>query len=140
MARIGTRKLTLTIDGTDVTPDVSKAVISSAKTDSDFISFADAAGGAGARAYTLDLTFVQDAVVGSLWDQVWAHVGEDVPFVLRPYGNTVPTPTEPHFTGTATIAEPDGELLGGEADVSTTAVMTVEVKWPLTAKPTKVTA
>ncbi len=41
---------------------------------------------------------------------------------------------------TAVITEPDGPLLGGEADKSTTAKMIVEGEWPLTAKPVKVTA
>lgn len=140
MARIGTRKLTLSLADADVSPEVSKVVINAAATDSDFVSFADAAGGSGSRAYTLGLTLAQDAVAGTVWDYIWSHAGTDVAFVIRPYGNATPSTTEPHFTGTATIVEPDGELLGGEANVSVTAVMTVEVEWPLLAKPTKVTA
>ena len=42
--------------------------------------------------------------------------------------------------GTVTIQEPDGDLLGGEANASTSAKFTVEVSWPFTAKPTRVTA
>ncbi len=139
MAAIGTRKLTLTIDGSEVAPAVSSAVIASAATSSDFVSFADAAAGGG-RDYTLRLTCVQDAKSGSLWDQVWSHAGEDVPVVVRPYGNGTPSADEPHFTGTVTISEPDGELLGGDADPSTTARFTIEVEWAFTAKPTRVTA
>lgn len=139
MAAIGTRKLTLTIDGEEVAPEVSSARISSGETDSDFVSFADAAAGGG-RTYTLALTFVQDAAAGSLWDQVWSNAGSDVPVVVRPYGNAVPTPAEPHFTGDVTITEPDGDMLGGDADPSNTARFTTEVEWAFVDKPLRVTA
>lgn len=139
MAAIGTRKLTLSIDGDEVSPEVSAATISSAESDSDFVSFADAAAGGG-RTYTLKLTFVQDAAAGSLWDQVWSNAGNDVAVIVRPYGNDVPTADQPHFTGTVTITEPDGDLLGGEADASTTARFTTEVEWVFTEKPARVLA
>lgn len=139
MAALGTRKLTLSIDGDEVAPEVSSAVIRSAETDSDFISFADAAAGGG-RTYVLALTFVQDAEAGSLWDKVWAAAGTEVDVVVRPYGNAVVSATQPHFEGTVVITEPDGDLLGGEADPSTTARFTTEVEWTFTAKPTRVTA
>lgn len=139
MAAIGTRKLTLTIDGDDVTPEVSTVEIHSGDTDADFVSFADAASGGG-RTYTLNMTLVQDAVTGSLWDRVWAHAGEDIDVTVRPYGNPTATATLPHFTGTVTIVEPDGVILGGDADSSTTQRFTVDVVWTFTAKPTRVTA
>ena len=139
MAAIGTRKLTLTIDGDEVAPEVSRAIVTSEETDSDFVSFADAAAGGG-RTYKLALTFVQDAEAASLWDKVWTQAGTDVPVLVRPYGNALATPTEPHFTGDVTITEPDGDLLGGEADASTTARFVVEVEWTFTAKPTRITA
>ncbi|GAA3193961.1 hypothetical protein ACFO1B_03835 [Dactylosporangium siamense] len=139
MAALGTRKLTLSIDGDNVTPEVSSAVISSAETDSDFVSFADAAAGGG-RTYTLKLTMVQDTETGSLWDQIWSHAGQDVPVTVRPHGNAAASATLPHFTGAVTITEPDGDLLGGEADASTTARFTTDVEWTFLAKPTRITA
>lgn len=139
MAAIGTRKLTLTIDGDEVAPEVSKAVITSEETDSDFVSFADAAAGGG-RTYKLALTFVQDAEADSLWDKVWTATGTDIPVVVRPYGNAVPTPAEPHFTGDVTVTEPDGDMLGGEADASTSARFVTEVEWTFTDKPERITA
>lgn len=137
MAAIGTRKLTLTIDGDDVTAEVSSAVITSKESKSDFVSFADAAAGGG-REYGLKLKFVQDATSASLWTQVWAAAGTDVAVIVRPYGNAVATATEPHFHGTVTITEPDGDFLGGDADASTSARFVTEVEWIFTAKPTKV--
>lgn len=137
MAAIGTRKLTLSIDGDEVDPEVSSAVIAAAATSSDFVSFAMAAAGGG-RDYSLKLTLVQDAAAGSLWDQIWSHSGEDVDVVVRPYGNEDASSDQPHFTGTVTISEPDGALLGGDADASNTARFTVDVEWAFTAKPTRV--
>jgi hypothetical protein len=137
MAAIGTRKLTLSIDGDEVAPDVSSATIASAESKSDFVSFAAAAAG-GSRQYSLKLKFVQDAASGSLWDQVWSHAGEDIPVIVRPYGNTVATTSEPHFHGTVTITEPDGDLLGGDADASTSSRFVTEAEWVFTAKPTRV--
>ncbi len=138
MAAIGTRKLTLSIDGDEVSPEVSRAIIASAATDSDFVSFAQAAAGGG-RDYVLQLTFVQDASTGSLWDQVWSHAGDDIAVVVRPHGNGVASASQPHFTGTVTVTEPDGTLLGGEADPSNTARFTVECEWAFLEKPTRVT-
>ena len=44
------------------------------------------------------------------------------------------------FLNPVTIKEPDGDLLGGEADASTTARMTIEVSWPFNEKPEKIVA
>jgi hypothetical protein len=139
MAAIGTRKLTLTIDGDEMAPEVSRATIVAGASDSDFLSFAAAAAGGG-RDYRLALTFVQDASAGSLWSRVWTAAGSDVDVVVRPYGNAIPTPDRPHFTGTVTISEPDGDLLGGEANASPSARFVTEVEWVFTEKPTRVTA
>ncbi|MDP9795220.1 hypothetical protein J2S43_003732 [Catenuloplanes nepalensis] len=139
MAPVPTNRLTMTLDGVDVTPQVSRAVVTSEETDRDFISFADAAAGGG-RDYNLELTYVQDLADGSVWDLVWSHAGEEVDVVVRPFGNLTPTPTQPHFIGTVVISEGDTDLIGGEADASATARFTSEATWAFVAKPTKVTA
>ena len=77
---------------------------------------------------------------GTLWTEIFENSGDDVPYSIAPYGNATPSASEPHFEGTCTITEPDGDLLGGEANRSTTARMTVEVSFPCLAKPTRVTA
>lgn len=139
MAGLGTRLLKLTIDGDEVTAEVSKAVITSNDAGSDFTTFADAANG-GAREYRLELTGVQDPVAGSLWDKVWTAAGDSVDFVLDPVGGGAPSPANPQFEGTVTITEPDGDFLGGAADSSTSARFTFDVAWVCDAKPTRVTA
>src|SRR5215216_5146622 len=111
MAGIGTRLLKIEIDAVEYTAEVSKAAITSGPSDSDFVTFANAAAG-GARDYKLDFTAVQDAVAASLWSQVWLNAGDTVPCVLMPYGNATPTATEPHFEFDAVISEPDGDFIG----------------------------
>ena len=139
MAAIGTRLLVITVDGQDRTAEVSAAAIKTGETDSDFVSFAAAAAGGG-REYRLALTFVQDAESASLWDEVWANAGTSVPVLLKPYGSAAASASTPHFSMTAIVSEPDGDLLGGEADASPTNRFTTEVEWVLTAKPVKVVA
>lgn len=139
MAGIGTRKLKVTVDGDEFTAQVSKCLIRSAATESDFVTFADAAAGGG-RDYFLDVKAVQDAETGTFWDIVWSQLGAELEVVVMPYGNATPSATEPHFEGTIVVREPDGDLVGGEANRSTSARQTIEVSFPFTEKPTKVTA
>lgn len=139
MAALGTRTLVITIDSTDYTAQVSKAVIVSGEADSDFVTFADAAAG-GSREYKLEFTAVQDMATTTLWDQVFTSAGDTVAFLLKPYGNATASAGQPHFSGNAIITEPDGDFIGGEADSSASARMTFECSWVCTAKPTRVTS
>lgn len=139
MAGFGTRKLTLSVDGADVTAEVSVGKITSNDAGSDFTTFADTAAG-GRREYRLEFTAVQDDTTGSLWDQVWSHAGESVDFILDPRGGGAPSPTNKQYTGTATITEPDGDFLGGEANSSTSARFTFSCAWVCDAKPAQITA
>lgn len=139
MSGVGTRLLTLTVDGTSRTGEVSNIRATSGESDSDFVTFADAAAG-GAREYRLVGTAVQDLVADTLWDLMFTAPGTEVPYVIAPYGNAVPSPTQPHIAGTAVVSEPDGDMVGGEADASTTARMTFEINWACTGRPVKVTS
>lgn len=136
---LGTRTLKLTIDGEDYTADVSAVTIESGEADNGFVSFADAAAG-GKREYKLKFTATQDpADPDSIWNQVWANSGDTVAAEILPYGGAVVSASNPKIVGNVVITEPDGTLLGGEADASTTARFTIELEWTYTAKPTKVT-
>lgn len=139
MAALGTRSLVVTIGSTDYTAQVSNCRIVSGAADSDFVSFANAAAG-GSRVYRLAFTAVQDPATGTLWDQMWANAGSTVAVIVKPAGGTTASPTQPHFTGNVVITEPDGDLLGGEANASPTARFTFDCEWEFTAKPTRVTA
>jgi hypothetical protein len=138
MAQLGTRSLVLTIGGTDFTASLLKAVITTGEADSDIETFATAAAG-GAREYRLEFTAIQDLATTTLWDKVWTSAGTSVAFLLKPYGNAAASVTQPHYSGNATITEPDGDFIGGEADRSTSNRFTFECSWVLDAKPTKVT-
>ena len=139
MAALGTRALVITVGGTDYTAQCSKAVIASGPAPSDFTTFAAAAAG-GAREYRLNFTAAQDMAASTLWDKVWTAAGTSVACILKPYGNATASATQPHYSFNATVAEPDGDFIGGEANPSTTARMTYECSWVLDAKPTKVVA
>lgn len=139
MARVTPRLISLEIEATDRSDEVSRAIITSAESDSDFMSFTESRSG-GSRDYTLQLTVTQDHASGTLWDLIWTGAGTEVDGVYAPYGNATASPTQPHYEFTAVVSEPDGDFLGAESNKSTSAVATVEVEWKLTGKPTKVTA
>lgn len=138
MARVTPRLISLDVDGTDRSDEVSKAVITSGAADAAFVSFAAARSGGG-RDYALAMTIAQDHASGTLWDLIWTGNGTEVAGTYAPYGNVAPSVSEPHFDFVAVVAEPDGDFLGAEAATATTAVATIEVTWALKAKPTKVT-
>jgi len=134
---IGTRKTILKVGGTDFSDSVSTVAITTGEKDSDFMSFAEALAG-GAREYHLKLKIRQDTAAAALWYYIWASLGSDVAVEFWPNGGTVPSATTPKVSGTVTVMEPNGELLGGEANKSSTAVQVTEVEWVYTAKPTLV--
>ena len=138
MAAIGTRKLKLEIDGVERSVELTNARLAPADSDSDTITFADAAAG-GKKDWHLQFTAVQDAAAGTIWSAIFDESGTDVPYTFMPYGNAVPSEAEPHFTGTVTIGAPDGDFLGGEANASNTSKFTFDGDWICTDKPTKVT-
>lgn len=138
MAHVGTRLLTITTDGVDRSAEVSNCRLPSGAADSDFVPFAVARSGGG-REYKLALTLVQDLSPGSLWREVWDNVGDTIPFTIAPYGNGAASESQPHVVGTCVIGEPDGDMLGGEANPSPTARFTMDVEWTCPEKPTLVT-
>lgn len=138
MAALGTRLLKFKVGTTEHTAEISRCEIVAGAADSDFTSFADAATG-GAREYALELTMKQDLAATTLWRYIWAQAGQSLGVKVNPYGNATASATEPHYSGNVTITEPDGVLIGGEANSSTSARMTVAVRWVFAAKPTELT-
>jgi hypothetical protein len=137
---IGTRKAQLKVDGVDYTAEVSRIILTSGDTESEFVSFEDALTG-GARDYKLKLRIRQDTDTASLWYVLWDQAGEDLEYEFWPAGGMDGSPSTdtPEFSGTVTIMEPDGDFLGGDADKSPRKVQVVEVEWPCTDKPTMTT-
>lgn len=139
MAALTARSLKITVDGDEYYTQVFAATVEADDADSDSVTFAEAAAG-GARAYVLAMTITQDMAADSLWSMLWDAAGSDVDVVMMPYGNAAPSATEPHFSMTASVREPNGTLLGGEADANPLTRWDLEIEWPLLAKPTRVTA
>lgn len=149
MAALGTRALVLEAATAaaptvfaDYTAAVSNVRFVSGESDTDFVTFADAAAG-GAREYTLALTLVQDLATGSLWQKTFSETGTDVPVRVWPNGKPgggTPSASQPRVNATVQITEPDGDWLGGEADASVTQRFTTEVEWKCTARPTITTS
>lgn len=139
MAALGTRLLTLSIGGTDFTAQVFNVEIVSRAADSDQTTFAQAAAGGG-RIYSLKMVMQQDTATTGLWNKIWTVPGTTVAALIKPYGNATATAVQQHWSGNVTITEPDGTILGGDADSSTTAVFQTEVTWDFTAKPTLIAA
>lgn len=138
MAAIGTRLLKVEIDAVEYSAELTNARFTAADSEADTTTFEDAAAG-GAKDWALAFTAVQDAATGSIWSEIFDNSGTEVPITFIPYGNEVPSVTEPHFTATAVIAQFDGDFLGGDANASATAKMTFESSWTLKAKPVRVT-
>lgn len=139
MARVRPRLISLEVDGVDRSDEISKAVIASAASDADFMSFLEARSG-GSRDYTLNMTIAQDHASGTLWDLIWTGAGTLVDGIYAPYGNEVASAAQPHFGIEVKVSEPDGDFLGAEADDSLTGTAVIEVSWALTAKPVKIVA
>lgn len=134
MPALGTRKLRFFIGATEYTDSISTCKITADEKDTDFVSFAEAAAG-GAREYKLALTLKQNTDSAALWYYMWNAAGTDVAITVWPNGGTVASTTTPKVTGTVTVTEPNGDLLGGDADASPTAYFTAEAEWTFTAKP-----
>jgi hypothetical protein len=134
---IGTRRTVFYLDSIDFTSEVSQVTLVAGKQDSGFMSFAQALAG-GARKYTLKVKLRQNTAATSLWYYIWNELGADNTFEFWPngYNSGTPSATYPQFSGTVVVTEPDGDLLGGEANESANAVNVVEVEWECTAKPT----
>lgn len=138
MAALTGRTLLITVAATDYTAQVFSASVEADDADSKDITFAEAAAGGG-RQYKLKLTLTQDMVASTLWDKIWSAAGTDVVVLMKPYGNASASVTQPHFTMSANVREPNGTFIGGDADANVQTRYNVEVEWPLAAKPTKVT-
>lgn len=140
MTRVGARSLLLAIDGVDYTDSVSRAVIVSAARPEDQRGLCepDYEHG-GMRDYRLALTFAQDTAAESLWHLMWSRGGECLPIHLAPHGNVTASEAQPHFAGEAFVAGADGDVVGGEASTSPTAVYASDAVWVIEGIPERLT-
>lgn len=139
MAAIGSRLLTLEIDSVEYSAVITNVRLAPTDASSDTVTYADAAGG-GAKDWHLSGTAIQDLVADSFWRKCFDSAGTTVTYTLSPYGNAVASAAEPQLTGSVVIGQLDGDVLGGDADVSATKRQTFDFDWVCTAKPTIVEA
>lgn len=118
--------------GTPAVPfwaDLTAYELYNEEADADVTTFEDAQKG-GARQHKLKINAVQSLDTASFWRHVWENTGQEVPFVLAPFGNEEATPTQPHFIGTVTIGPKP--TLGGEAG---DGAFVFEVEWNVLNEP-----
>lgn len=146
MSAIGGRKVNVQITGG--TPSsllfsgyLTNVRFSAADSDADTLTFDDANSGGG-KDWTLQGTALQDdgANASAFWSFVDNNVGTDVKVTLMPQGNTTASTTQPHHAQTCTVAEFDGDYLGGDANASASFKNTFDFSWACVARPAKVTS
>jgi len=123
LTALGTRALTLTIGGEDYTAQVSDCRITAGESDSDFVSFADAAAG-GAREYKLAFTAVQPAFEGyahDFWAQ-WMRNPDPALLTLPRSYNEIPRGSLREYHVRAAVSPMEAARSLEEADALVTAV------------------
>jgi hypothetical protein len=121
-----TRVQSFDIDGVDFSLQAASATIKSKPGD-----FRPLGAAAPDSEYSIEITAGQDLTAASLWHMAFTQANTEVQIIMRPYGNDhAPTATKPWVVVTATIAEPDGDLIGGGAEKSTTQKRTFTITWP----------
>lgn len=134
--RIKGSKLALKLGtpGIDYWADATSVVLDNEESDTDVLTFEDAAAGDGDRQYFFTITAIQSTAQDSFWRYVWASTGEVVPFTYAPHGNEVATADQPHFVGTCKIGPRPS--VGGEASRSRSAAYTFETRFDVETGPT----
>lgn len=131
---LGTRALTLTIDGVERTADVSECWI----IQTPGLRYWGRGGGSTRCNYSLRATAAQDMTPGSLWSLAWDYADEIVAVDLRPAGGATATEEQPWFTGHIQLVPNEGPILGGQANPSNSAKLTFTFEWPFLGKPVRV--
>lgn len=140
MTALSPKKSKIEINGTDYSNDVTNYTVSAADQDNSTLTFGEADSGA-TKAYTVTVTVIQDDSATSLWSYINDNAGTDnIPLVLQPHGNATPSATQPHWTGTCSIPEWDGDFMGGDANIDPRARWTASAAITISAKLTRLTA
>jgi hypothetical protein len=138
MSALSPKKCKIEVGEDSYTADITSWKFSAADADSSVTTFADADAG-GSKDHTFNVTLVQDDAADSFWSFIYDHAGEDCTVTVMPHGNATPSVTEPHWTATGTVAQFDGDYMGGDADANPRAKWTADGVINLDAKPARVT-
>lgn len=133
MAKYKGNSLSLMFDTTEVNLEATSVVLQNEDADGDNVTFAELAAG-NAVQWFFEITATSDYGSSSFWSYLWENAGSDVTFTFKPYGNATASATQPHFTGTVTIAKKPP--VGGQAG----EVFTFDMRLDLVGEPTRVIA
>jgi hypothetical protein len=130
--RIKGDKISIMVGGTEYNLDATSIVFSQSEADQDVVTFADAGAG-GSYNWSCAVTALQSTEATSWHTFLWTNNNTTVAFVFKPWGNTTPSATQPHFTGNLKIS---GKLpdIGGQADSVWTFSETFDVDGAITRK------
>lgn len=127
------RHLSLIFGSVEVACVSTSAVLDNEDAPSDVVTFADVLAGNDKR-WTLVISGYPDYEAGTFWSLLWNNPPfTPLPYLFKPYGNDVPTTTEPHFAGQAMPERKPG--LGGDAG----RAWTYDVRLNCTAAPIRIT-
>ena len=112
--RVKANSITITVDGTAQTTNLSSIMLQSEEASSDVTTFADAAFG-GSSDWFIELSGVTSTDATSFFMTCWNNPGDEVPFVLA-----TTAPTAGSFTGTLRIPAKGRIPFGGEASADGT--------------------
>lgn len=114
VTRVKGNSLTITVDGTAHTADLSNIMLQSEDASSDVTTFADAAVG-GSRDWFIEMSGVTSTDTSSFFMTCWNNPGDEVPFVI-----TTTSSTPGHFNGTVRIPAKGALPFGGDASADGT--------------------
>lgn len=133
MAKYKGKDLSLTFGSEEVNLEATQVVMDSEEADGDSVTFAEVSAGAAVQ-WFFEITATSDYASGSFWDFCWQNSGATVAFEFKPYGNALPTASQPHFTGNATVTKKPP--VGGQAGET----FTFEIRFDIDGEPTLVAA
>lgn len=127
------KSLSITVDSTEYSMDLTSIVLQNEEADDDATTFADLDAG-GAVQWFFEIEAVSDYSATSFWTFLWENAGDTgIAFVFKPYGNATPSTSQPHFTGTLNVGPQPP--VGGTAN----EVFTFEARLDVNGAPTRVT-
>lgn len=131
--RVNGRDMALSIDGLDRSDETTAVALNYGTRQ----TFADMRGRVPKR---LDMTVVQELEATSLYRMAVSGASAAKTGLLKPLGNVVASPTQPHYRFTVTPGGIAGDtFMGGEAAEDPSEALTVDVQW-LISDWTEVTA
>lgn len=128
------KSLSLTFSTVEVNCVSTSIVLDNEDADAELVTFGDVVAGNDKRWYFV-VTGLPDYSPGTWWTLCWETPQyTPLPYLFKPYGNAVASPSQPHFTGSVMVDRKPP--VGGDAG----SVWSFDTRLSCTANPTRVTA